>query len=185
MQVQEPAILIPVSLFILYNFYTLLEYIQFNLSIRAWWNNQRMARITAVSAWLFGVLSIILKYLGLSETVFEITQKEQSSPDDGATVDAGKFTFDESPVFVPATTVALVHLTAIVIGLLRFQPPTHGGHGTGMGELLCSVWVVLIFSPFVKGLFGKGKYGIPSSTIWKSAAVALLFVCLCIGTTID
>lgn len=182
-QVQEQAIFIPIAIFVVYNFHTLLEYIQFGLSINTWWNNQRMERLNTASARLFGFLSIILKLLGLSETTFEVTQKDQSSPGDGASIDTGRFTFDESPIFVVCTAVALVHLTALVIGLLRFQQPTHGGHqGSGLGEFFCGVWVVLMFSPFVKGLFGKGKYGIPSSTIYKSVALALLFVGLCVET---
>ncbi|KAF7141442.1 hypothetical protein RHSIM_Rhsim06G0164900 [Rhododendron simsii] len=176
--VGEPALLIPVAIFITYNLYTLSEYLRAGLSARAWWNNQRMWRITAMTAWLFGVFSVILKLLGLSETVFEVTQKEQSSTnnsdDDNANV--GRFTFDESPIFIPATTVLLVNLTALVIAILGFQPVAHGGDRSGIGEVIFSSCVVLCLWAFLKGLFGKGKYGIPLATVYKSGALALLFV---------
>ncbi|MFS7998859.1 hypothetical protein Hanom_Chr12g01158991 [Helianthus anomalus] len=49
----------------------------------------------------------------------------------------------------------------------------------GLGEMFCSVWLLLCFWEFLKGLFGNGNYGISLSTIWKSRAFALLFVHLC------
>jgi hypothetical protein len=137
-----------------------------------------MARITSTTASFFGFLSFMFKILRISETVFEVTKKDQSS-DLANDDDAGRFTFDESPIFVPGTTTLLLHLTALVVSLLKLQPKAHDGHGSGPGEVLCSVWLVLCFWPFLKGLFGKGKHGIPISTICKSAALALLFMHFC------
>ncbi|KAA8524718.1 hypothetical protein F0562_011141 [Nyssa sinensis] len=141
-KVQEPAILIHVALFVIYNLYTLSEYLRTGLSIRAWWNNQRMWRVTSMTAWLFGMLSVILKLLGLSETVFEVTKKDQTTTSDDSNANAGTFTFDESPFFVPGTTILLVNLTALAIGLLGFRPTSRGGDGSGIGEFLCSVCVI-------------------------------------------
>ncbi|XP_041007306.1 cellulose synthase-like protein H1 isoform X1 [Juglans microcarpa x Juglans regia] len=180
-KVQEPALYIPVSLFLTYNIYTLSEYLRAGQSVRAWWNNQRMARVTIMTAWLFGFLSVLLKLLGLSEAVFEVTQKEQAS-NDGDDNDVGRFTFNESPIFVPGTTILLVHLTTLVVSLLKLQhtPAYDGRHaGSGLGEAFCSAWLVLCFWPFFKGLFGKGKYGIPKATIYKSATLAFLFMYWC------
>jgi uncharacterized membrane protein YhaH (DUF805 family) len=138
-----------------------------------------MARITTMTAWFFGLLSVMLKLLGISETVFEVTKKDQSS-DSTNDDDAGRFTFDESPIFVPGTTILLLHLIALVVSLWKLmQRPTHDVHGSGLGEVLCSVWLVLCFWPFLKGLFGRGMHGIPISTIGKSAALALLFMHFC------
>ncbi|XP_059628421.1 cellulose synthase-like protein H1 isoform X2 [Cornus florida] len=187
-KVQELAILIPVSIFIIYNLYTLSEYLQIGLSIHAWWNNQRMLRVNAMSAWLFGMSSVILKLLGLSETVFEVTQKEQTSSDDdddddNVNANAGRYTFDESPIFIPGTTILLVHLMALATGILGFRRVHNDGNGCGIGEFIGSLCVVLCFWPFLKGLFGKGKYGIPLSTVYKSGALALLFVQFCKWTS--
>lgn len=180
MQVQEQAFYIAIVFFVIYHVYTLSEYLRAGLSVRAWWNNQRMARITTMTAWLFGFLSVILKLLRISETVFEVTKKDKSTSSNGAhDVDAGRFTFDESPIFVLGTTILMVHLTALVVSLLNLQPPAHDGLDSGLGEVLCSVWLVLCFWPYLKGLFGKGKHGIPLSTICKSAALVLLFLHLC------
>ncbi|KDP30772.1 hypothetical protein JCGZ_13715 [Jatropha curcas] len=168
-KVNDPAIHGYIALLIIYNTYTLLEYLQTGLSIRAWWNKQRMAIITSTGAWLFGVLSVILKILGISDTVFEVTQKEQS------TSDAGRFTFDGSPIFVPGTTLLLLHLASLVMGLFSIRD----GKGLPFGEMSFSLLVLICFWPFLKGLFGRGKYGIPLSTICKSVIIVSSFVYLC------
>ncbi|XP_018848465.2 cellulose synthase-like protein H1 [Juglans regia] len=180
-KVQEPALYVPVALFLTYNIYTLSEYLRTGQSVRAWWNNQRMARVTTLTAWLFGFFSVMLKPFGLSETVFEVTQKEQSI-DIGGADDEGRFTFNESPIFVPGTTILLVHLTTLVVSLLKLQHPPadhHDMHGSGLGETFYSGWLVLFFLPFFKGLFQKGRHGIPKATIYKSATLAFLFLYWC------
>lgn len=138
-----------------------------------------MARIFATGAWFCGLLNVILKLLGLSETIFEITQKfhQPRTPEDDSGEDDDKMIFDESSVFIPGTTILLMHVTALVMALLGLE--AQGGQGAGLGEFFCSLYVVLCFLPFLQGLFRKGKYGIPLPTIRKSAALALLFVQLC------
>ncbi|KAM7271327.1 hypothetical protein ACFE04_030541 [Oxalis oulophora] len=120
------------------------EYLQIGLSIRCWWNNQRMTRIANFSAWIFGALSVVLKLLKISETVFEVTQKEQSSDGD-LDDDISRFTFNESPAF----------------------PPASNGQGSGPGEVLSSLWLVLYLVPFLKGLFRKGS-NYENATSWGS-----------------
>ncbi|KAH7533078.1 hypothetical protein FEM48_Zijuj04G0092200 [Ziziphus jujuba var. spinosa] len=185
-KLEETACYIPIALFVIFNLYNLQEYIATSQSIKAWWNNQRMGRIISTSAWFFGVIRMVLKLLGISETVFEVTQKDQFATDDdndGVDARAGRFTFDKSPIFVPVTTILLVQLTSLAIGLLGLRPPADGGQGSGPLEIVCSVWLVLCLWPFLKGMFGKGKYGIPLSTISKSSALALTFVYLCRRST--
>ncbi|CAB4304641.1 unnamed protein product [Prunus armeniaca] len=178
---QELAYYIPITLFVTTNMYNISQYIQSGLSIRAWWNNQKMGRITTMSAWLFGVFGIVLKLSGISETVFEVTKKDQSSSTEKGTEEeeAGRFTFDKSPMFVPPTAVLLLHLTALASALFGLQPPAHDGVGSGRLEVAGSVCLVLCLWPFLKGLFASGKYGIPLSTIFKSAGLTLMFCTLC------
>ncbi|KAI6672790.1 hypothetical protein NL676_000696 [Syzygium grande] len=133
---QEPAILIPAAIFVIYNLYCLYEYFITDLSIREWWNNHRMQRITSACAWSFGLLSVVLKLLGLSETAFEVTKKEQSASSDGTNAELGRFTFDESPVFIPGTALLLVHLTAILTMLLGLRPQASNNNGFGLGEVI-------------------------------------------------
>ncbi|CAK9160381.1 unnamed protein product [Ilex paraguariensis] len=111
-KVYEPTKLIIVAFFLIYNIYTLLESVRVGLSIQAWWNNQKMSRIISVTSWFFGFLSGTLKLLGLSETMFEVTKKNQTTGAHDTNASAGRFTFDESLIFVPGTTILLVNLTA-------------------------------------------------------------------------
>nr|GMC70593.1 cellulose synthase-like protein H1 [Ipomoea batatas] len=170
----EVAIVIPASIFIIYNLYTLWEYMEEKESIRAWWNNQRMWRIMSSASWLFGFLTVMFKRLGFSETVFEVTKKDQDHTQDEKS-NTG-FTFDHSPFFVPGTTILLVNMAALFVGLLRF---TQGKAEWGVGEVICSLWIILMFWAFLKGLFGSGKDGIPWSTILKSGALGFLLLHCC------
>nr|GLL23020.1 cellulose synthase-like protein H1 [Ipomoea trifida] len=139
-----------------------------------------MWKVYASGSWLLGFLSGVVKVFGLSETVFEVTKKdhmryETLDKDDDSNV--GRFTFDESPLFVPGTTILLVNLAALFIALMDFKQKKN--RIWSLGEAICSVWVILMYWAFLKGLFGKGKYGIPLSTIVKSVGLALLFVHAC------
>ena len=113
--------------------------------------------------------------------MFEVTKKDQSSSSDGGSdedqADAGRFTFDDSPVFVVLTTNLFVQLIALAVGFLglTYSPPHKDGEGFGFLEVLCCLWLVFCFWPFLKGLFGKGKYGIPLSTICKSTGYGISF----------
>jgi hypothetical protein len=187
-QVGEPALIMFAAVFVTKLLYTLYFYLESGLSITAWWNYQRMgprSTILSTTSLLFGTISVVLKLLGISEVVFEVTKKDQysSSIDDddhnANAANAGKFTFDESPIFVPPTTILFVNLTALAMRLLGVKLPSALQGTTGLGEMVCSVWVVICFWPFVRGLFGKGKYGIPLSTVLKSGMLALIFTLCC------
>lgn len=182
MVLQELGQWIPITLLVIYNISSLLEYLKTGLSIRTWWNNQKMSRITTTSAWFFGFLTILLKRLRISDTVFEITRKDQPSSDEGANEKVGRFIFNKSPIFVPGTTILLIQLTALVTKWLQWEAPVRNGHGSGAGEVFCCLYLTICYWPFLKGLFEKGKYGIPFSTICKSMTLAFLFVYLCKGT---
>ncbi|KAK4255329.1 hypothetical protein QN277_008341 [Acacia crassicarpa] len=175
-----PCVWILVSLFVVYNVYTLIEYKAIGQSTRAWWNNQRMKRITTTTAWFLGFVSAMVKLVGIYDTVFEITQKEPPSDSDSNNdlENAGMFSFDESPVFMVGTTILMVQLTALGMKLWNLL----GGSlkdESGNGEVFCCAYMVVCYWPFLDGLFGKGNHGIPSSTILKSATMTLLFLLFC------
>ncbi|KAD5318189.1 hypothetical protein R6Q59_033462 [Mikania micrantha] len=190
-KVNERAFVIPVGLFVIYNIYVLWEFKRLGASLRMWWNLQRMGRVTPITAWLFGFLSVIAKLVGLSKTVFEVTQKENKLSDSDGDTDSdsddknvARFTYDKSPIITPGVVVLLVNMTAVVnvvLRLLMVDCSEIWMHvlGLGVGEMFCSVWVILCFWEFFKGLFGNGKYGIPFSVMWKSGFLAFSFVLLC------
>ncbi|XP_019447721.1 PREDICTED: cellulose synthase-like protein B4 isoform X1 [Lupinus angustifolius] len=170
---------IHIALAMIYYIHTLIEYLAIGLSIQHWWNNQRMSIIRTSTASFIGFLSAMLKLLGISDTVFEITQKEQPTSSSNDEVDAGKFTFDKSPVFVVGTTILMLQLTALFMKIMGLQPlakSSNSGNGSGLGELICSTYLVVCYWPYLKGLFARGKYGIPLSTIFMSAGIVYFFL---------
>ncbi|KAF3780513.1 Cellulose synthase-like protein B3 [Nymphaea thermarum] len=173
-QITDPEFKLPAAVFIIFNIYILVEYLLCGLSVREWWNNQRMARIVSSTAWLFGLLAVLLKVFGISETVFELTRKDDL---EGAPAEAGKFIFDSSAIYVPATTLLFVNMTALVLGLANMVMEVETA--AYVGELVCCAWVVMSFLPFVKGLFRRGQCGIPWPTVCKSGTASLIFICLC------
>lgn len=96
---------------------------------------------------------------------------------------AGKFEFDDSVYFLPGTFIVLVNLAAIAGFLVGLQPVSHiyGGGGSTFVEACACILVVMLFLPFLKGLFEKGKYGILLSTFSKAAFLAVLFVVFSVG----
>nr|XP_043619106.1 cellulose synthase-like protein H1 isoform X2 [Erigeron canadensis] len=177
-KINEPSIIIPVSIFIIYNLYTLWELKRLGISLRTWWNLQKMGRVNAMTAWFSGLLSVILKLSRFSQTVFEVTSKEQILNDGDHDSNAGRFTYENSPMIIPGVFLLLVNMTALVNTMSKLAKANTTGV-SGLGEMFCSVWLIICFWEFLKGLFGNGKYGIPSSIIWKAGALALFFVQLC------
>ncbi|KAI0494452.1 hypothetical protein KFK09_024590 [Dendrobium nobile] len=178
-KVSEGHFVMPAMLFAGYNLYSLEEYKHCGKSWREWWNNQRMQRITSITAFLFGFLSVVFKLLGLSETIFEVTRKDQVHMP--AHAEPGRFTFDGSPMFITGTMLVLVHITAIGVALVSWAGGAVGPetNGPGVAEMVCSWWVLITFWPFVRGLFGKRSYGIPWSVVIKAGVLAVLFLQLC------
>ncbi|XP_058729652.1 cellulose synthase-like protein H1 isoform X3 [Vicia villosa] len=176
---QDQGIYIPLTLVVIYNVYTLCEYLASGLSIREWWNNERMSKISPMNAGLCGFITMLLKLLGISNTVFDITKKDLP-PFSNDDKNAGRHTFDESLIFLPGTTILLMQLSSIFIKLLRLQKQElRGNYDCEMVEMLCSVYLIICYWPFLRGLFETGKYGIPLSTICKGGILTCLFVCLC------
>ncbi|KAL6845674.1 hypothetical protein ACP4OV_024497 [Aristida adscensionis] len=184
----ESGFFIPLALLVACNVYYLLEFRDCRVSARAWWNNHRMQRIVSASSWFLAFLTVLLKTLGLSETVFEVTRKDQGSSssnggDDAGTDnddddDPGRFTFDSSPVFILPTALTLLNIVAIAVGSWRVLFGSMVVE-SGVGEFVCCGWMVLCFWQFVRGLVGKGSHGIPWSVRLKAGLLVAGFIHFC------
>lgn len=185
LQASEHGFIIPLALFLVYGIHNFMEYMDCHVTARAWWNNHRMQRVYSVSAWILAFLTVLLKTLGLSKTVFEVTRKDQSKPDAGeagteADIDPGRFTFDSSPVFILPTALTILNIVAIAVGawrMVRFAGAAESG--PDVGEFVCCGWMVLCFWSFVRGFVGKGSYGIPWSVKVKAGLLVTAFVHFC------
>ena len=167
-------------------------------SVKSWYVSQSLWRIIATSSWLFSIQDIILKLLGISKIGFIVAKKNmpetrsgyesKSKPsqgeDDGLKLELGKFEFDSSCHFIPGTFIMLVNLAALAGFLVRLQRSSYshgGGGGSALAETCGCISVVMLFFPFLKGLFEHGKYSIPLSTLSKAAFLTVLFVFFCVG----
>ncbi|KAG8064492.1 hypothetical protein GUJ93_ZPchr0004g39843 [Zizania palustris] len=186
----EDGFSILIALFLTHITYGFIEFMECGLSARAWWNNYRMRRITAASACLLAFFTVPLTTLGLSKTVFEVTRKDESKSDvDGGCMahnkaDLGRFTFDASPVFIPVTALAMLSIIAITVGswqqVSRYAKGSGAtGGGPGIGEFMSCTWVLLCLLPFVRGLVGKGSYGIPWGVKLKAGLLVAMFLHFC------
>ncbi|KAG2285776.1 hypothetical protein Bca52824_045380 [Brassica carinata] len=170
--------------------YTLWEFMRVGFSVQSWYVSQSIWRIKATSCWLFSILDITLKLIGISKVVLIVTQKTMPESrsgsgdeppqriDHGLSPSSGKFEIDGSLYFLPGTFIVLVNLAAIAgywVGLQSWSCKDGGG-GSGSAEACICVLVVIIFYPFLMGLFKKGKYGIPLSSLSKAVFLTALFV---------
>ncbi|KAG8064490.1 hypothetical protein GUJ93_ZPchr0004g39552 [Zizania palustris] len=181
----EDGFSIPIALFSTHITYGFMEFMEYGLSARAWWNSYRMRRIATASAGLLAFFIVPLSTLGLSKIVFEVTRKDESTSDDdgGSTsnkADLGRFTFDDSPVFIPVTALGMLSIVAIAVGSWRqVSGSTKGGAtggGPGIGEFMSCAWLLLCLFPFVRGLVGKGSYGIPWGVKLKAGLLVAMFL---------
>lgn len=132
-------------------------------------------KISSATSLLLGLVTFLFKLLGISLVTFEVTQKDQPAHScDYDEANARRFTFDESPMFVPATALLFLQLTALAMSLFGMQPLAHGSQGTGLGEIMCFVLVVNVFGHLSKGCLGRENMEL--STIFQSAILALLFI---------
>ncbi|XP_019087429.1 PREDICTED: cellulose synthase-like protein B5 [Camelina sativa] len=169
---------------------SLWQFIKLGFSVQSWYVSQSLWRIIATSSWLFSIQDIVLKLFGISKVGFVIAKKTMpdsksvdesktsQGEDDGPISDLGKFEFDSSCLFIPGTFIMLVNLAALAEFLVRLLQSScsHGGDGSGFAEACGCIMVVMLFFPFLKGLFEHGKYGIPLSTLCKAAFLTVLFV---------
>ncbi|XP_057847609.2 cellulose synthase-like protein H1 [Cryptomeria japonica] len=167
-KVEDPAFTVAAGLFLSMYGNGLLEYLMCGCSVREWWNNQRMTLISRLSSHLFALFDVVMKSIGLSETVFVVTPK--GCENEG---NEGDFTFNSSPLFIPPTTVLLINLAALVQSTLQIVGGQCEVKDMQFAEYFCSVWVVINLWPFLKGLVKKGKRGLPWSVVIKASALAL------------
>ncbi|XP_057828845.2 cellulose synthase-like protein H1 isoform X2 [Cryptomeria japonica] len=168
-KVEDPTFMVAVGLFLSVNGNGLFEYVKCDCSVREWWNNQRMEFIVRLSSRLFALFDVVMKLIGLSETVFVVTPKGGENEEG----DEGEFIFNSSPLFIPPTTVLLINLAALIHSSLQIVDGQCEVKDKQFAEYFCSAWVVINLWPFLKGLVKKGKHGLPWSVVIKASVLAV------------
>ncbi|KAG7547490.1 Nucleotide-diphospho-sugar transferase [Arabidopsis suecica] len=183
-----PCLGIIVTLLGMHCLYSLWQFMRLGFSVKSWYVAQSIWRIIATGSWLFSIQDIILKLLGISKIGFIVAKKTMpdkptQGEDDGPKSDLRKFEFDSSHHFIPGTFILFVNLAALAIFFVGQQRSScsHGGGGSGLAEACGCILVIMLFLPFLKGLFEHGKYGIPFSTLSKAVFLTVLFVVVSLG----
>ncbi|XP_022545531.2 cellulose synthase-like protein B5 [Brassica napus] len=191
-----PCLAITVTIVAMHCLYTLWQFTNNGFSVRSWYVSQSLWRILATCGWLFSIHDILLKLLGISNVGFVVAKKTtpktmpisgyepiQRQDDGPNSCYVHKFEFDNSCHFVPGTFIMLVNMAALASNFVGLQRSSchHEGGRSGLAENCACILVILLFLPFLKGLFAKGKYGIPLSTLSKAALLAMIFVVFAVG----
>jgi len=154
--------------------YSLIEFIWNGGSFKSWWNDQRMWMIKGVSAYLFALIEVAGKMIGVSEVGFEVTNKVVDS-EAAKRYDAEIFEFGvASALFIPPTTLAVINFLSLVGGLARILREGYSAFESMILQLLLCSFIVIISYPIFEAMFlRKDKGRIPTSITIFSILVAV------------
>ncbi|KAF3773699.1 Cellulose synthase-like protein E6, partial [Nymphaea thermarum] len=157
--------------------FSLVELIWAKGTFKMWWNETRMWMFKGSSSYLFSVIVIILKLLGVSESGFEITSKvidEEASK--RYEQEIMEFAVP-SPMFIPPTTLALLNIYCFIRGFTVVLSEGLGALDRLALQIVISGYISVISIPVFEALFiRKDKGRIPTSITVRSLCLALALV---------
>ena len=130
--------------------------------------------IKGVSSYLFALIQVVCKMVGLSEVSFEVTSKVVDN-------EAAKRYEEEmlefgvaSAMFVPPATFAIINLISLVRGLARIMREGYQAFDCMILQLVLCSFIVIISYPIFEAMFmRKDKGRIPTSVTVVSIFVAV------------
>eukprot|EP00253_Pinus_taeda_P034993 PITA_34993 len=154
--------------------YSLIEFLCIGGSFKSWWNEQRMWMIKGVSSYLFALIQVVCKMLGLSEVGFEVTSKVV---DDKAAKRYEEEMLEfgvASAMFVPPATLAIINLISLGRGLARITREGYQAFECMILQLVLCSFIVIISYPIFEAMFMRNDKGrIPTSITVVSILVAV------------
>ncbi|XP_057960041.1 cellulose synthase-like protein G2 [Malania oleifera] len=131
----------------------LFEVLSSDGTVRTMWNEQRIWVIKTVSASLFGLLDVLLKWVGIQKASFRLTNKVVDK-DKLEKYEQGKFNFEGAATFmVPLTMLVIFNLVCFVGGMRRVIIEKN------IGEMFTQVYLsslLLVMSyPIFEGLITR------------------------------
>eukprot|EP01018_Ginkgo_biloba_P004100 Gb_26772 [translate_table: standard] len=156
--------------------YDMVEFLCIGGSVRSWWNEQRMWMLKRVTSYLFALMEVVVKLLGISDVGFEITNKAVSDSEAIQRYESEAFEFRvASPMFVPPSVLAVVNLICLLGGVGRVLRQGYGVLDSVFVQMLLSSFVVLNSFPILEGMFfRKDKGRMPTSISLLSIVLSLL-----------
>ncbi|XP_068655962.1 cellulose synthase-like protein E6 [Aristolochia californica] len=154
--------------------FSLIELLAAKGTVKMWWNETRMWMMKGSSSYLFSVMVIIMKSLGISEAGFEITSKVI----DEEALKRYKQEVMEfavpSPMFIPPTALSLLNLYCFCKAMTGVAKEGWGAAEDMALQIIISGYITLISLPLYEALFfRKDKGRMPTSVRLYSTAVAV------------
>ncbi|XP_057836463.2 cellulose synthase-like protein E6 isoform X2 [Cryptomeria japonica] len=144
-------------------------------SLKSWWNDQRMWMIKGVSSYLFGLIQVVCKLLGISKVGFEVTSKVFDS-EASKRYEAEIFEFGvSSALFIPFSVIALINLMALVCGIAGVMREGYSAMASMFVQVMMSSFIVINSYPIYDGLWvRKDRGSMPTFiTVFSPLAAAL------------
>lgn len=176
LQVSDPWFRVFALLGISSHLFSLGELLWAKGTVKMWWNETRMWMMKGTSSYLFSVMVIILKTLGISEAGFEITSKVIDA-EALQRYEQEKMEFAvASPMFIPPTTLALLHLFCLVKTVSTALKVGLEGLDDILLQVIISGYVSIISLPLYEAMFLRKDIGrLPVSiTMYAVAIVCVL-----------
>jgi len=139
------------------------------LAVRAWWNEQRLWMLNAVTGQLFGCVSALQDLLGAAALDFGLTAKAG----DGSLYHRGVFDFTGcSTLLLPATTLCVLNAAALVGGTWNIMTRGGGARSELLPQLFLLSYVAALSYPLLEGMFLRQD---PARVPWRITALSVAF----------
>ncbi|XP_057836469.1 cellulose synthase-like protein E6 isoform X1 [Cryptomeria japonica] len=175
-QISDPWVLLFLFLPVCAYAHSALEFIYVGGgSLKSWWNDQRMWMIKGVSSYLFGLIQVVWKLLGISKVGFEVTSKVFDSQA-AKRYEAEIFEFGvSSALFIPFSIIALINLLSLMGGIAGVMREGYSAIASMFVQVMMSSFIVINSYPIYEGMFvRKDKGRMPASiTVFSTLAAAL------------
>ncbi|XP_020264378.1 cellulose synthase-like protein E6 isoform X2 [Asparagus officinalis] len=156
--------------------YSIVECLCLGYTLQGWWNEQRIWLFKRTTSYLFALVDTFLKLLGVTKSAFIITAKvvdeEVSKRYENEMMEFGS----SSPMFVILTTIAMLNLLCLAIGVKRMvmDEGVEILDSLLLQILICGL-IVLINAPVYQALFLRSDNGrMPTNVMFASAFLVLI-----------
>ncbi|XP_059663759.1 cellulose synthase-like protein G1 [Cornus florida] len=124
-------------------------------SLRTWWNEQRIWMVKSVTATLFGCLDVFMKWIGVTGTVFRLTNKVIDKQK-LEKYKNGKFDFSGAELFMVPLVMLVTWNIACFMGGVR-KMLFEGGFNEMFGQCFLSFFIIALSYPIIGGLVKKNR----------------------------
>eukprot|EP01018_Ginkgo_biloba_P003010 Gb_04498 [translate_table: standard] len=176
-KVSDPWFILFASLFLCTYSINAMELMWIGSTFRCWWYEDRMWMMKCVSSFLFGLIAVIYKLIGISEVGFEVTSKvvdnEAMQRYEAEMLEFGV----ASPLFLPPTILVSINFMSLVAVTTRVIRDGYTVLECMLMQMLLSSFIVAQGYPILEAMvLRKDKGRMPTSICVISVLVALIML---------